>query len=705
MNSEALRELPDSEIEAALPDRPVTSVRDVESLYGKLYTLGRGFTGEYGPFLSPDAASELVGEERLVVVRVDLTGGAASLPEDPVRVVTYASEVSSPTRGGLVPDIEHVAHAKFEAARGVDHSITHLSGQTNTPEKHADHAIERFTRWPNEDAVLAEAGVHDDGELLDALDAFGENEDSMERIASAVKEQTEEGQFLHTVAFKLDADAVATTEQFDPAATWHLPGEIEVLQEAMVRRKTTKFRAKNEAEDASGDGVCYVEDTDEEVYGVVDDPLKWYLSKQMERFPRFDPDQSWRTQGLGREAAIAAQNATTFLDACAESGPGVSAFYFPYFEGELDAEDARELYATLAEQANELNDRNAVAALYDYIRSELPDSDVGDLRFVFMVVNKYQKDRWRLLAFEPNGTVHYGDELARKHHDAVNSSIFGEDGPLPIRENFDLLNTGRSSLEWLDTVTGVGYFAETCSPPDTDDEPSSDDFRFRATKKVVGGEGIEVHSLLAAYVDRIADRFDPDGEYPFPGTIIAEQHAQLTALANTGLLDARGDTDFTADTAMTESTTTDETEMNRTEQLKEFIDRHDALRGEESYERRAVFLLGALNGRITRQQRQDERGSTAVTTYPVENITKHNIKRTARELLTSNFVRTEEARKRDGIKVSGTLFAELVREIVDDMEREEPTGWDLTTDDLRYHYALGIAYGLNDRSTSGYDNE
>src|SRR5699024_6052554 len=297
MDSEALYEVKDEEIEAALPDRPVTSIRDVESLYGKLYTLGRGLTGAYGPFLSPDAAGELVGDERLVIVRVNLTDGTATLPEDPVRVVTYASETSKPTNEGLCPDIEHVAHAKFEAARGVDHSITHLSGQTNEPEKHADHAIERFTRWPNEDAVLAEADAHDDGWLLDALDAFGEGEGAMERIASAAAEKTEEGQFLHTVACKLDDDAVATTEQFDPDATWHLPGEIEVLQEAMVRRKTTKFRAKNEAEDASGDGICYVADTDEEVYGVVDDPLKWYLSKQMERFPRFDPDRSWRTQG------------------------------------------------------------------------------------------------------------------------------------------------------------------------------------------------------------------------------------------------------------------------------------------------------------------------------------------------------------------------------------------------------------------------
>ncbi|HET7323186.1 MAG TPA: TM1802 family CRISPR-associated protein [Halococcus sp.] len=695
MDSSALDKLDDEEIETALPDRPVTSVRDVESLYGNLYTLGRGFTGKYGPFLSPDAAGDLVGEERLVVVCVTVTDGTATLPDDPVRVVPYASEGPKLTRG-LLPDIEHVAHAKYEAANGDDHSITHLSGQTNEPEKHADHATERFTSWPSQDAVEAEADAHKDGWLIEALDTLGEDEDAMGRIRSAVTERTEEGQFLHTVAFKFDSDAVATTQQFDSNATWHLPGEIEVLQEAMVRRKTTKFRAKNKAEDASGDGVCYVDDTDEEVYGVVDDPLKWYLSKQMERFPRFDPDQSWRTQGLGREAAIAAQNATTFLDACAESGPGVSAFYFPYFEAKLDAEDARELYWTLAEQADELSDQNPVAALYDYIRSESPDDNANDLRFVFMVVNKYQKDRWRLLAFEPNGTVHYGDELAHEHHDAVNSPLFGEDGPLPIRENFDLLATGRSPLEWIDTVTSVGYFAETCSPPDTDDEPSSDDFRFRATASVVGGESIDVDSLLAAYVDRITDRFDPDGEYPFPGTIVAEQHAQLTALAAAGLLNARGDTDFTADTTMTEQRTADSTKLNRAERLDDFIDRHDAL---SNGERQGVFALGALVGRISRYQRAKNRSMTAVKQHPIDKLSKHTVTGVATDVVDANVIYSDE----EGY--SGTMYAELMDEVVNGLLDRSPSEWDLATDDLRYHYALGIAYGLNDRSTSGYDNE
>jgi len=693
MDANALFSRDEETVAEVLPHRPISSVRDVQALYGRLYALGRGLSGEYGPFLSPDAAADLLGMERLVVVRVELDGEKATLADDPVRVVPYDEALSRVTRDGLLPDVPRVAHSKFEAARGVDHSVTHLSGQTNDPGKHADHAVERFTRWPCEDAIHETATVHDDGWVIQALDALGNDEAAMDRVTDDVMAATQNGQYLHTIAVTMNEDTVATTSQFDPDAIWHLPGEIEVFQEAMVRRKTTKFRAKNEASDASGEGVCYVDDADGEVYGVVDDPLKWYLSKQMEKFPRFDPDQSWRTQGLGREAAIAAQNATTFLNACTESGPGVSAFYLPYFDGAPTVADARDLYATLARQADEDLEENVVATLYDQLR----DADGGppaNLRFVLMVVEKYQKDRWRLLAFEPNGTTHEGVELAHTHHHVVNSPLFGDDGPLPRLDSSELLDASRDPHRWLNVVTGVWYFARTCAPPDDDDEPSSDDVRYRATARVVGGRPVDARNLLSAYVDHVTDRFDPDDDYPFPGAVVAEQHAQLTALANAGLLEADADTDYTVD-IMTEETT-DGTEMNRVERLEDFVERHDAL---SSGARRGVFALGALVGRISRHQRSKNRSMTAVKRHPVDKISVHNVSKIATDLVDANVVYSDE----EGY--TGTMYAELMDEVVDGLLDRSPTDWDLDTADLRYHYAMGIAYGLNDRSTSDYDNE
>jgi hypothetical protein len=696
MDAEALDEMDDATIESRLPDRPVTSIRDVQSLYGTLYALGRGLTSEYGPYLSPDAADDIVGNERLLVVWVDLTGESPRLREDkPADEQIYVSEANRPTNG-IFPDVEHVAHSKFEAARGVDHSVTHQSGQSNGPVKHADHAVERLTRWPTEDAVQAEAEEHDDGWVIEALAALGEDEDAMERLHDEVEDAGLDEQWLHTVALKVDADDVATTDLFEPDADWHLPGEIEVLQEAMVRRKTAKFRAKNDAKDAVGDGVCYVGDGEEPVYGVVDDPLKWYLSKQMEKFPRFDPDESWRTQGLGREAAIAAQNATTFLEACGEPGPGVTAFYFPYFEDGMSVDEASMLYSDLVTAADENWDsddgshRNVVADLYEDYRDE--DGDVGRLRFAFVVVSKYQKDRWRLLAFEPDATVHFPYELAAAHQEVLDSPWFEGDDLFPTPDEFALLTRGWSPGDWLSVVGSVGYFAWTVSGAD-EDEPSSDDLRFRATANVVGGRGVDAEALLSAYVDRIAEAFDPSSEYPFSDALVASQYAQLSALANAGLLNA--ETNYTVNTDMTANTRADGSELNRAETLDRFIEKHDAL----DDERLGVFALGALVGRISRYQRAKNRSMTAVKRHPIDKLTRHNVRDVATSVVDSNVVYSDE----EGY--NGTMYAELMDEVVEGLLNQKPADWSLSTDDLRFHYAMGIAYGLNDRSTSDYDNE
>jgi len=696
MDSEALDSVDPSELTARLPDDPVASIRDVQALYGTLYTLGRGLTGEYGPYLSPDAAGDLLGDDRLVISTVVVEDGGLSVPDDPVTIRTYANELAGPV-SGIHPDVSRVAHSKYESARGVDHSLTHISGQTNAPDKHADHAVERFTRWPTEDAVAATAEDHDDGWLLDGLAELGESETAMGRVREGAKALTEEGQFLHTVAFRFDGETPATTDRFDPDAEWHLPGEIEVLQAAMVRRKTTKLHTKNDADDARGQGVSYVGDgTEEEVYGVVDDPLKWYLSKQRERFPRLDPDQAWRTQGLNREAAIAAQNATPFLDACAESGPGVSAYYFPYPDGIPTHQDEGLdlLYGLLADRVDEDTERNPAAEIY-YQGENHPLVDPTDFRFCFMLVYKYQKDRWRLLAFEPSATVHAGINLASAHQNVLNSDVFAGKGLLPTPDGFDLLDAGRDTRSLVDAVTRVGYFAQTCAAPGDDDDPSSDDVRFAATEAVLRGESINADRLLDAYVERLIERFDPDDDdYPFPTAVLSMQNAQLSALADAGLLDADGPTDYTIDTTMT--TDTDDGEQNRAERLAAFIESHDALAGEE---RQGIFALGALVGRISRYQRSEERSATTVTRHPIDKVTKHSVTDIATDVVDSNVIYSSE----EGYK--GTMYAELMDEVVDGLLSGDPEDWSLSTSDMRYHYAMGIAYGLNDRSTSGYTDE
>jgi len=678
MNTEALNDVDNETIESTIPRRPIASLRDIEVLYGALYTLGRGLTGQYGAYLTPDAASEQIGNETLVVVRVDLRGDKATLGNPPVKLEMFPEE--------LVP---RVAHSKYSAAKGVDHSITHQSGQTNGPEKQGDHALERLTSWPTQEPVVEAASEHDDGWLIETLAELGEDDSVETKIRDEVEALvSEEGQLLHTVAIAFDDGELNTTAQFQSDEAWHYPGEIEVLQEAMAARKTGKFRAKNEAEDASGDGTCFVFDTDETVYGVVDDPMKHYLSKQMEKFPAFDADRSWQTQGLSRDAAIRAQNADTFLDACAIPAPGTSAFYLPYPTGEIDADSATALYELLSEQVNSGDEYSPVGGKYRKLKAT---DKLDAIRFSLVIVNKYQKDRWRVLAATPTASAHIIEDLTKEHGDVLDSQWVHEKEIFPKYEGFPLLNIGDAE-SLSNVVSSVAYLGETCLGDDADD-PSSDDFRFRGTATIASGKQLRVEELLEEYVAKLVDEFEPDDQFPFPMATLAQQYVQINALRACDLLTADDERLKRQPQHMTDQTSQTPAD-NRQEQFEQFIEDHPALSDKT---REGVFALGALVGRISRYQSREGKSMTAVKQYPIDNLTKQNIRRIATEVVDSNIVYSDE--------YAGTMYGELMDTVCDGLETAEPTDWKLSTQDLRFHYAMGIAYGQNDSSTSETNNE
>jgi len=113
LSPEAFREsYPEDELAEELPDSPIGSLRDLQYLYGKLYTLATTGGGEYAPYLTPDAAGDLVDtDDSLIVVRVDVSGEEPQLADDdigPVQVRRYTKDL-----------IQQVGHCKYPAARGL----------------------------------------------------------------------------------------------------------------------------------------------------------------------------------------------------------------------------------------------------------------------------------------------------------------------------------------------------------------------------------------------------------------------------------------------------------------------------------------------------------------------------------------------------------------------------------------------------------
>lgn len=679
-----LRDVDAERIEEALPDRPITSLRGIEALYGELYTLAEAGSRKYAKYLSPHAANDLLGtDESVLVVRIDLRGETPQLDAtSPVEIHPYYED--------LVPLL---AHSKYASARGVDHSLTHQSGQDNSPEQLATHATDRFTRWPTEDAIREIADEYDDGWLTNTLAELGDDDETMATVDEAVQRELDDDRtMLVTIAIAVDVNEhnVATTEVYESDKAYHYPGEFEVFQEAMAARKTRKFKAKNAATEAVGEGVGFVTGSEEQVYGVVDDPMKSYLSKQAEKFPRFDSDESWRTQPLSRDTAIAAQNADTFLDACEYSGAGgASVYYLPYLRKVPTARSARRLFELLAELTEGTDD--AIRTPIERAYEDYPESQEA-LRYAVLVVHKYQKDRWRLLAGSTDVSVVATSGLGAAHRNVLTSPLFGEYGAFPTVDTWDLLDDSRTGSWYTGLVSSPGYFFRTCAETDEDD-PSADDLRFRATVEALSNGTIPVESLLESYVERLSQQFDPTDDH-FPDRLVASQYAQLSALATQGLLEANGETtDLAKPPDMTPDTNETEPHQSRTDKLDDFIDRHPALAGESNYARRGAFVLGALVGRMTQYQRYEGKSMTAVKQHPVDGLTKHNIGRTATDVVDLNITYSSDG---DGSRIRD----ELMGRVADDLQHRDPENWDITTEDLRFHYAMGIAYGLNDTTTT-----
>jgi len=233
---------------------------------------------------------------------------------------------------------------------------------------------------------------------------------------------------------------------------------------------------------------------------------------------------------------------------------------------------------------------------------------------------------------------------------------------------------------------------------------------------VLSGEPIAVDVLLEEYVTRIVDEQTDDEEHEgFPSFLVASQFAQLCALADTDLELLK-----TADPSkvlITREPTYETYTMPTLEdnliipdgghpaapKLESFINETPALspdhdNDEDSVtpQRRGAFLLGALVGDIgSYQEYSEDRSTTLVDQYPVKSITRSRIKKVTQETVSKTLTYTRQEKKQRGT-YPGTKAEHIVERLRETILNPDPDDWEIETDDLRFYYALGVTYGMND---------
>lgn len=685
-------EYSEEELANELPDSPVGSLRDIQYLYGKLYTLATT-GGDYAPYLTPDAAGDLIDtDDSLIVVRVNLSDDEPRLADDergPVWITRYSEAL-----------VEQVAHCYYQnRGAGIDHSITHKSGQNKSPERLGEYAKHRFTRWPTEDAVQELANSHDNGWIIEQLQQIGDSDDLLEKIKNRVERQIGGDQTaLLTVQIKTDED-----EEYQ----W--PSEIDVLLEGMRAQRLSKLVSKNKATDSSGEATDLITGSQTRTVGTAQGPLNYFLGKQVEKFPGLDIDQAWRTHPVSEDSALTLMEAETFVEACTYGRFDAKVYYLPYVWGRLSAANAQDLYTLLYQAVNEDNGQTPVEDAYESRETLFGGAD---LRFYVSAVMPHQTSRYDVFGETLNGRLLYPRELAFEHNHIVEySSAFCSDtdwtAPLPTHENWDLL---AGNDERLHSVSTGWYFQQTFAERD-DDDADADDPRIEALVDVLSGDAIAVETLLAEYVDRIVSEQTDSESEGFPSFRVASQFAQLCALATDELnlltTDDKGKKPITREPTYGEHTMKAPTEILAADggnpaatKLESFIEDTPALTHDEDApfndQRRGAFLLGALVGEIGSYQEYDqERSTTLVDQFPVKSITNSRIKKVTQETIGKTLTYTRQEKK-EGQSYPGTKAEHIIERLRETILRPDPDEWELDTDDLRFYYALGVTYGMND---------
>ncbi|HET7323179.1 MAG TPA: TM1802 family CRISPR-associated protein, partial [Halococcus sp.] len=407
-----------------------------------------------------------------------------------------------------------------------------------------------------------------------------------------------------------------------------------------------------------------------------------------------------------------------FLNVCRRTRNGLGVYTLPYFT-EMDETRAKLLYHALSELQNWSGDqRHPMVFLQDTIESEGErlGIDVSGLRFYVVAIRNDQGDIF-VFNEHPDATIYPPREIAGDHYDVLTSRTFGRAG-FKRPDDWRHIGEGIDEKRIVSWIVGGSYARDTVSrTPGTDGAMANEPSEWLAFA-MLAGERIDREWLLDQYVTRLGQERSDDSEDRLSQNHVLTQLAQLDALAGAGLLadsDGRENRRRTID--MDDSLMIDGVpnplaglpdieELTaegvpslaeiREYRLREFLAERPELGGEEdeAEERRGAFLIGVLLGELSTHQRKDRgMNRTFANRYQAEDITLGQLTDIMTELLSKDSVYEAEHR----YSRSGSCFPETSGRL-NELAGTPPTEWSLSLPDVRFHFALGVTYGLHARN-------
>jgi CRISPR-associated protein Cas8b/Csh1 subtype I-B len=432
-----------------------------------------------------------------------------------------------------------------------------------------------------------------------------------------------------------------------------------------------------------------------EVYGTVEEPMDFFTIQHAENFSTFMRKDSWRSHPVSLDAALLIQSGSSLIDACRTTRNGLGVYTLPYFVG-MDEQDAEDLYYALEELQNyEGDDEHPMHFLEDVIEQECGREKAQELRFYVISLRNDSGDI-NVIHEVPDISLYWPRKIAKAHRHVLDkSSAFGPLGFETV-ENWQPITSGTNVSDVVKSIVSGRYAWGTMPVMAGDDGATADDRAEWLTYALLTGDEIPVQRLLETYVERLEQEYRDDEDDRQPINHVKTQFAQLEALAGAGLLVAKADatelqtppktmtTDVPSKTEIAGDGDLSRTGLRRY-RLENFIENRESLA--ENSERKSAFLTGVLVGMTSRHQ-TSERGMnrTVVDQYPPTQITIDRLVRVWPELAEKSDVYAKDADW-----AGGSLFPEVLDQQTASLSH--PDEWDLSLQDVRFFYALGVTYG------------
>jgi len=675
-----------------IPEGPITSLRRVQTLYGALAEAANGDVSEFSLYNTPGELEEFTtadpseNKRYLVTVEVDLTPNSITAKNVDVDVNFFSPD-----------DVENLGFACYDKPRGIDHSITRRGAKSESDSaKAADYGFQCLERWTDSDdrepAVGEVAETHPDGWVIQSLQELGQNGAVRERIENqTIGQYTGEKRVVATVKLRLNSSKLEKTS--DSGQDWFYPGELHVLNTAMKARKDEKLHSKNTNTPSLGESACMVTGDRSQVYGTAEEPMDYFTIQHAEKFRSLKREDSWRSHPVSLDAALLMQSGSSLVKACRTTRNGLGVYTLPYFV-EMTKTKARVLYAALKElqDADDIGDRDPMSYLTEKIEDNGDAETVDSLRF-YVISEQNNSGDINVIHEVPDVSLYWPRQIATAH-ETVLKETFGPVGLDPV-ENWQPITPQTDAGIVVTSITSGRYAWGTMPKMAGDDGAMADDLAEWLTYSLLTGDVIPVERLLKGYVERIEQAYRDDEEDRLPSNQIKTQFAQLEALARAGLLHSDTTTHLTTppkpmtQDPPTESEIAGDGDLShidvRRHRLESFIENRSSL--SQNQDRESAFLLGVLVGMVASHQANTrEMNRTVVDQYPPTQITIDRLVRVWPELAEKSDVYAKD------VDWTGTsLFPEVLDRQTEDFVH--PEEWDLSLQDVRFFYALGLTYG------------